>query len=138
MNRFGLLIKPFKFKKLAVTAQSGNFNKYNVAAINNTSITKVKNEEESLSANETNNKISDIEIFPNPAKEFAKVNVISSDIGIKYIRVFDLNGREIANYKANNATNFSITTSNLNIGLYLVKITANNDTVAIKKLLINR
>ncbi len=123
--------------ELAATAPSGNFNKYDATTIDNTSITKVKNEEESLSANETNKKILDIDIFPNPAKEFAKVNVISSDMGIKEIRIFDLNGREIANYKGDNGTNFSINTSNLNIGLYLVKITTNNDTVEIKKLLIN-
>ena len=122
--------------ELAATPPTGNFNK-NAATINNTSITKSKNEEEILSTNETNKKISDIDIFPNPAKEFAKVNVISSDKGIKEIRIFDLNAREIANYKGNNVTNFSISTSNLNIGLYLVKITTNDDTVEIKKLLIN-
>jgi sucrose-6-phosphate hydrolase SacC (GH32 family) len=101
------------------------------------SMAKAKNEEEGLS-NETNKKISYIDIFPNPANEFVKVNVLRSDMGIKEIRIFDLNGGEIANYKGNNATNFSINTRDLNTGLYVVKIITNDDKVEIKKLLINR
>jgi sucrose-6-phosphate hydrolase SacC (GH32 family) len=124
--------------ELAATPPTGNFNKYSATSINNTSITKTKNEEESLSTNETNKEISNIDIFPNPAKEFAKVNVIHSDMGIKEIRMFDLIGREIANYKANNATNFFISTTNLSIGMYLVKIITNDDKVEIKKLLIKK
>jgi len=70
-------------------------------------------------------------LYPNPAREV--INISGSTIEIEEIRIFDSLGKQVFQQKGN--TSESINVSNLNNGLYFVRLTANNISVT-KKLAI--
>jgi hypothetical protein len=75
--------------------------------------------------------ISEINIYPNPAQDFLQ---IASDTFIDHVVICSLNGTVIISQSALN--NFiSIDISNLNSGIYLVKLFSNQDVLSIKKII---
>lgn len=81
--------------------------------------------ETSLNTNDFSG-ISKIHIFPNPAS--TTLNVISSDISIKSIEVFNMLGEKITTTESQ-----KIDVKNLKKGVYLIKIKSDNNRFAIKK-----
>jgi hypothetical protein len=79
-----------------------------------------------------NDLYSNIEISPNPARTFFKVNSSKNNI-IKNVQLFNMNGQMVLDELW---TTDAINIENLNKGLYVVKINS-NDKPILKKLIIN-
>ncbi|WP_296316212.1 T9SS type A sorting domain-containing protein, partial [Winogradskyella sp. UBA3174] len=71
-------------------------------------------------------------IYPNPTKTGA-VTISSLNNDVINIRVYDLLGKQVKNEIL---TNNTLNVSDLNTGVYIIKLTRNNATVT-KKLVIN-
>lgn len=65
-------------------------------------------------------------IFPNPAKETCKVKIPQGLSGDLNIRIFNTNGVEILTKKGIKEELFDLDLSGLNVGLYYVRISAEN------------
>ena len=83
----------------------------------------------SLSTNEFNS--DELAMYPNPAKS-GFVTISSSNNDAMNVQVFDILGKQV---KKETLTNNTLDVSNLNSGMYLVKITQNNASIT-KKLVI--
>ncbi len=71
-------------------------------------------------------------IFPNPTSN-GKVNIKTSNNGAVQVSVFDVLGKQVL---AKNVTNQTLNVSNLNAGMYILKLTQNGNSTT-KKLVIN-
>ena len=73
--------------------------------------------------------VNDIEnnasIYPNPTKNILNVNATSN---INSVEVFNMMGQKVAAYDAND-TYTQINTSNLNNGMYLIRINTENGVI---------
>lgn len=72
--------------------------------------------------------ISNIKIYPNPAKEFIMIDSINSNITA--IEIFNVLGKNL--YSQNGLTNNRINISTLSNGIYLLKITSDGRTITRK------
>ena len=72
-----------------------------------------------------------IKVFPNPANNILQINNVNQLV--KSVQVFDLLGKEV--YTENKLSNNKINVSNLNQGIYILKLNAENVSVT-KKLII--
>lgn len=62
-------------------------------------------------------------IYPNPAKDVINIKSNRSDLGLATLKLFDLNGRLLANYdKVSLASVYSIPVLNLHSGIYVLSI----------------
>jgi hypothetical protein len=71
-------------------------------------------------------------VYPNPASEFVNFN---SKIELKkpHIQVFDLNNKLVAKYFSNsNGKSYKINVSNLNTGIYILRVTSDFQTFSSK------
>ncbi|MDD4529403.1 MAG: T9SS type A sorting domain-containing protein, partial [Bacteroidales bacterium] len=80
-------------------------------------------------------------IYPNPAKDNATIDITVSQNSVATIKVVDLMGRNVIDLgtksmKAGQNT-IELNTSNLNNGMYFVKVASENGVVT-KKITINR
>jgi len=82
---------------------------------------------ENISSNTGNN----VDIYPNPAQRLLNID-LSGFKGASEIRLFDINGRQIMNQKANLTTN-QLNVSKLYKGIYLVKVFDRNSNVMVTK-----
>ncbi|WP_374539743.1 LamG-like jellyroll fold domain-containing protein [Flavobacterium sp.] len=79
-----------------------------------------------LSVNDFNSpELLEAEIYPNPVQDVLIINV---DNAIKSVEVFTLQGQKVLNSTSN-----EVDMSSLNSGIYLVKITDENNSIATKK-----
>lgn len=75
--------------------------------------------------------ITNVAIYPNP-NNTGELNINTSDNGIIDVKIFDILGKQVIDAVVNNNR---LDVSNLNTGLYIVKLTQGNATVS-KKLVI--
>ena len=91
-----------------------------------------------LNANQTlsvvKNEIAGFELYPNPAAD-GKVFISSDNYNEKSVLILALNGQKVAHYILK-GTNGFIDVSELNKGIYIVKV-AENDKISTRKLIIN-
>ena len=66
----------------------------------------------------------DMIIYPNPVND-GYVNILSPVNGIKYVEVFDINGRKVIDTAINNNT---LDVSSINSGFYMIKVTIDGQT----------
>ncbi len=81
-------------------------------------------------------KLSGFSIYPNPASDQVNLNLEKSGEEVA-VEVFDINGRKVIQTKFDGASNFeeSLNVSNLNSGVYFVKVNTDGKT-ATQKLII--
>jgi len=82
----------------------------------------------------TDNVISDLMVYPNPASSI--VNIATENNNINNISVFDITGKEVVSVKEVGLNNTSIDVSNLDKGIYLLKVTTENNAQKTLKLLV--
>jgi hypothetical protein len=82
---------------------------------------------ENIGLNNGNN----VTIYPNPAQRLLNID-LSGFKGATEIRLFDINGRQVINQKAN-LTNNQLNVSKLYKGIYLVKVLDRNSNVMVTK-----
>ena len=82
---------------------------------------------EGIHSNTENN----VAVYPNPAQRLLNID-LSGFKGATEIRLFDINGRQIINQKAN-LTNNQLNISKLYKGIYLVKVMDRNSNVIVTK-----
>lgn len=73
-------------------------------------------------------------IFPNPSSDFLNIQWIGNQASM-YLKLYDLTGNEVLNENVNN--NSIIPIQKFNKGLYLLKITDNEKTAIIRKVVFN-
>ena len=81
---------------------------------------------------EPENTKSTIKLFPNPTKDKLSIN---SEYIISNIEIFDIYGRKVFETKE---TNTEIDVSNLNKGIYFMRITDSSDKTTIKKFVVQK
>lgn len=85
---------------------------------------------QTLSVNQ--NKVAEFSVFPNPVTN-GTVNIKTSNNEAVQVSVFDVLGKQVL---AKNVTNQTLNVSNLNAGMYILKLTQNGNSTT-KKLVIN-
>lgn len=83
---------------------------------------------ETKSINFNNNEINSFKVFPNPANSSLQIETVNNNSNIKII---DISGRTIIDIHSQKSNN-KINISELNKGIYFVKLTTNNNTQIIK------
>ena len=78
------------------------------------------------------NDIEDMRIYPNPTYD-GFVNIVSSEIGAKFVELFDINGRKVLSTLIDDDR---LDVSSLESGFYMTQITVNGKTT-VSKLIIN-
>jgi len=74
-----------------------------------------------------------ISVFPNPSSEIINVSISNSEI--KSIEVFNILGEKIATFQLQNVSNTEIDISNLNSGVYLLRIFDTSNKITLKKII---
>jgi hypothetical protein len=74
-----------------------------------------------------NLELSNISIFPNPAKDLVQIRGLENEL--TKIDIFNINGQHVINYKGNNDF---IDISNLDEGVYFIKLYTNNASKTLK------
>lgn len=94
-----------------------------------------------IGLNDVENNISSINVYPNPVKDIATLDITLSESSNATIQVVDLMGRTLIDlgtksFKAGQSS-IEINTTNLSNGMYFVKINSNNG-VATKKITVSK
>ena len=79
-----------------------------------------------------------ISLYPNPAEDFATINIPNLDNETVIVQIFDINGKVVAerNYgELTGAMNLPINTADFEAGMYNVQILV-GDTKTVKKLVV--
>ena len=87
----------------------------------------------------TRAKLSGINIFPNPAKDFIQININKNTASSALFTVFDLSGRSLHQEEHNNASQeneFRIDVSTIKRGIYILEIKLDNERI-VKRISIN-
>jgi hypothetical protein len=88
------------------------------------------------SVNETSFDATGISMYPNPAQ--SKFTINASDVkGTAAVRVFDIAGKEVLTANVEGGMETALDCSNLNNGIYFVRVTVNGST-AVQKLTISK
>lgn len=95
----------------------------------------------SIGLNDVENNISSINVYPNPVKDIATLDITLSESSNATIQVVDLMGRTLIDlgtksFKAGQ-NSIELNTTNLSNGMYFVKINSNNG-VATKKITVSK
>lgn len=95
----------------------------------------------SIGLNDVENNISSINVYPNPVKDIATLDITLSESSNATIQVVDLMGRTVIDlgtksFKAGQ-NSIELNTTNLSNGMYFVKINSNNG-VATKKITVSK
>jgi hypothetical protein len=78
--------------------------------------------------NPNNNTIVGLNIYPNPVSN-GKLSISSTNNLTKYVEIFDVLGKKVY---STTLSSKMMDVSRLNIGVYIIKITENNNTVTRK------
>jgi hypothetical protein len=76
----------------------------------------------------------EVNIYPNPTKDLLNIRLCNTNHGYLKLTMFDASGKVLIS-KTENASNskeYRMDVSNLNVGLYLLKITSNEKTITKK------
>jgi len=76
----------------------------------------------------------EVQVYPNPAKETTNISGITDQISS--IELLNGSGKLVKSYAPNETSISQLNTSDLNSGVYLIKIIFNNGSTELKKLLI--
>jgi len=68
-------------------------------------------------------------LYPNPSLHFLNVKLLSLEKSMKIIRIIDLNGRLLAEYRPRLVNYFKINTNKFANGMYLLEITTSDNKV---------
>ncbi len=83
-----------------------------------------------------------IEVFPNPAANYVKVNMVLQNSSKVELAIYDISGRlmldKLPLYQSAGTNVITVNTSKLVPGIYFLRIVVNNEIKEIKKLIINR
>ena len=95
----------------------------------------------SIGLNDVENNISSINVYPNPVKDIATLDITLSESSNATIQVVDLMGRTLIDlgtksFKAGQ-NSIELNTTNLSNGMYFVKINSNNG-IATKKITVSK
>ena len=74
-----------------------------------------------------------VSIFPNPSKDYMNVSISNSEF--KSIEIFNILGEKITTYQLNNTSLTEVDISNLNSGVYVLKIQDTSDKITLKKII---
>jgi len=74
-----------------------------------------------------------VSIFPNPSKDYMNVSISNSEF--KSIEIFNILGEKITTYQLNNTSLTKVDISNLNSGVYVLKIQDTSDKITLKKII---
>ena len=85
---------------------------------------------------EENDKLSGVELFPNPAEDFTMITFADNNLSYT-ISILDITGRIVSTYFTENKNSVRIETDKLNQGIYFVNAIANNNKSYSGKLIIN-
>lgn len=85
-----------------------------------------------LSTENLDNKLSDVNIYPNPVKD-GKIFIKSSSNEVKDVKIYNILGRKVIDTKVNAGEEINV--SDLSTGMYMVSITEKNKTLT-KKIII--
>ena len=72
--------------------------------------------------------ISDVSLYPNPAKDFVNISAAEK---IDFISIYDLTGRVVLKSEPNKE-NFNLNVTDLSKGVYLVKLNAGDKESTVK------
>ena len=97
-------------------------NELMVIAINTNLISSVKEDVEQKNS---------LEVFPNPAHDKIFIHLKQNEL-LNEVSVYDVTGREIISEKNNFSSLISIDVSNLNTGIYLLRVKSNKATFVTK------
>ncbi len=78
----------------------------------------------------------DIEVYPNPVKDFAVINFNNLPINNNSLYIFDATGRQVLAKRNIFGNNVRLDLSNLNAGMYIVRIITEEGTVVENKLIV--
>ncbi|MEI7595826.1 MAG: T9SS type A sorting domain-containing protein [Bacteroidota bacterium] len=76
-----------------------------------------------------------LKVYPNPAKDFCKIEYICEKSEAIIISVYDINGRVVIAKKANTIigkNSISLNTNELNSGVYIVKVESNSENKVVR------
>jgi hypothetical protein len=68
-------------------------------------------------------------LYPNPSMHFLNIKLLSLEKSMKIIRIIDLNGRLITEYRPRLVNYFKINTNKFANGMYLLQITTSDNKV---------
>ena len=94
-------------------------------ALTQTEITNLYNYNSTLVAQNFNQNNLEVALYPNPVQDILNINV---DNAIKSVEIYNIQGQKVLNSTSN-----EVDMSSLNSGIYLVKITDENNSIATKK-----
>jgi hypothetical protein len=119
---------------LAMRKFCGNYlvNMYKTNSSSNYKMANV-NIEDNFNSFESDN---DISVFPNPTD--GKIQIIATKSGISHIEVLDPRGQIIYNAKYNSQQNAEIDLSKYPTGIYILKLTDSQNSVSIRKIILNK
>lgn len=83
-----------------------------------------------------NELISSVDLFPNPAS--SELNLHSSNIKITSYSIFDMYGKKLAFETVNSEDHIKIETSDLDEGIYFIKVNSDDNSIFSGKFLISR
>ena len=83
-----------------------------------------------MSTKNSNSKLENVTIYPNPTT--GELVIVSEDIKIDRIEVLDIVGKIVSNHLVTSSTRCKINISNLNPGIYFIKIATNMGEVVKK------
>lgn len=81
------------------------------------------------------NSIENIKIFPNPVKT-GQITLLNAE-ELSYITIFDILGKRVKTVSLHSSNEKIVDVSNLNQGIYIVKLISNSGAIESRKLLIN-
>lgn len=89
-------------------------------------------ESSSLSVNDT--EINPISFYPNPVLNNLTLNIAQANLNIDNTKItlYTINGQTILETRPENANEIKLNLSNLNCGLYLLRVNDNNVTITKK------
>lgn len=119
---------------LAMRKFCGNYlvNMYKSSSPNN-KMANVNIIEDNFNSSEYHN---DISVFPNPTD--GKIQILSTKSDITYIDVLDPRGQTIYNAKYSSQQKVEIDLSKYSTGIYILKITDSQNSVSIRKIILNK
>lgn len=94
-------------------------------------IFRKKRFEVGIKENSSQNHLSKLEVYPNPAKDVVYLDV-SSERRIKSINIYDVSSRLVKTL----TERYVVNTSDMNKGVYFINVTLDNDEVLTRKLLV--
>ena len=92
---------------------------------------------EDSNLNISNTELIDLKVFPNPTKNHVNIDLTSKFNAVKTVKIINILQQEITTIKNPNKQTIKISTERFSNGLYAIEIVLNDNSRAIKKLIIH-